>query len=86
MALPITASREQNPLRPLRGQKRKLPAAHRATRGFENITQPEEPPPSRLASLRRQHHQHLAAFHARIGFDLGDLGNLLGDALEHVHA
>jgi hypothetical protein len=30
--------------------------------------------------------QHLAAFHARIGFDLGILGAILLDPLEQVHA
>ena len=34
----------------------------------------------------RQHHQHLPAFHPRIGLDLRHLVDLLGDPLQHVHA
>ena len=36
--------------------------------------------------LGRKHHQHLATFHARIGLDLGDFGNVVLNALEQVHA
>ena len=36
--------------------------------------------------FRGQHHQHLAAFHTRIGFDLGVLGGVLRHALEQRHA
>ena len=41
---------------------------------------------SRSARLRRQHHQHLAAFEARIGLDLGDLRHVILHAFEQVHA
>jgi len=34
------------------------------------------------ASLRREHHQHLAAFHARMLLDLGGLRNVGLDPLE----
>src|SRR5437763_6152358 len=34
----------------------------------------------------REHHQHLAAFHARVRLDLGDIAGLLLHPAEHCHA
>jgi hypothetical protein len=39
---------------------------------------------TRLA--RGEHHQHLAALHARVLLDLGGLGDVALDALEQLHA
>ena len=38
------------------------------------------------ASFRREHHQHLPAFHARMLLDLGGLGDVRLDPLEQPHA
>src|SRR3546814_317888 len=40
----------------------------------------------RLRLFRREHHQHLAAFHAWMLLDLGGLGNIFLDALQEIHA
>ena len=41
---------------------------------------------TRTRSLRREHHQHLPAFHARMRLDLGHLGSLLLNSAKYRHA
>ena len=44
-------------------------------------------PESAVRTLfRRDHHQHLAAFHARMLLDLGDFGDVRLDSLKQHHA
>src|ERR1700730_2452737 len=43
-------------------------------------------PPAAHALLRRHHHDHLAAFHAWVLLDLGELVEIVAHAHQHVHA